>query len=282
LLGVAVLSGCDDAPPVAENPSESLTEIGGDFDPATAGTLNGRVIWDGAVPDVAPYRATLTPSGIHAAEERHLWPNPNAPKIDLRSKAVAQAVVFLRGVDPRKAAPWNHAPVRVELRDYQIHVFQGEREEKSAFLRRGDSMTMVSLQDAFHSLQVRGASFFTRAFPDAEQPCRQRFDRAGVIELMSGCGYFWMRGYVFVADHPYFTHTDSNGHFVLPQVPPGQYELVCWLPDWHEAGHERDADTGNLCRLTYRSPVEVVQPIRIAPGQTQTVRFLLPAKRFGR
>src|SRR5207248_1023513 len=38
----------------------------------------------------------------------------------------------------------------------------------------------------------------------------------------------WMRGYVYVADNPYYAVTAKNGTFSLPEVPPGSYTLVAW------------------------------------------------------
>jgi hypothetical protein len=282
LLGAVLAFGCDETAPPPEAPIDPPVEMGRDFDPATAGTIQGRVLWDGEIPEVPSYHAPVSPGVEHAGDVRRDWPNPNAPHIDPHTKAVVDAIIFLRGVDPRCARPWDHPPVRVELRDYQIHICQGDADGSSGFVRRGKAITMVSTQDVFHSLLVRGAAFFARTFPDPGRPCTHRLDRPGVVELASGCGYFWMRGRLFVDDHPYYTRTDADGRFVLPQVPPGAYELVCWLPDWHEAGHELDADTALICRLTFRPPVEVVQPVRLAPRQIQTVPVRLPAERFGR
>jgi len=282
LFGVAVLSGCDDLVPPVETPAETPAEMGRDFDPATAGTIQGQVTWVGTIPQVSPYHAPVSPGGEHAGSARRDWSNSHAPKIDPHTKAVAGAIVFLRGIDPRRGRPWDHPPVRVELRDYQIHVCQGDRDTASGFVRRGDVITMVSRQDVFHSLQVRGTAFFTRAFPDRDQSCEQRLDCLGIVELMSGCGYFWMRGNLFVVEHPYYTHTDAEGRFTLPQVPPGRYELVSWLPDWHEAGHELDAETALICRLKYRPPVEVVQSVHLSASQARNISIALPAERFGR
>jgi hypothetical protein len=280
LVALAMLSGCDDIAPPPEKPAEPPIETGRDFNPATAGAIRGQVVWEGAIPEVPSYRAPVSPAGEQRGGLRYHWPNPNAPKIDPRTKAMTGAVVFLRGVDPLKARPWDHPPVRVELRDYQIHVCQGEKDSSYGFVRRGDVITMVSVQDLFHSLQLRGAAFLARTFADRDQPCTQRLERAGVVEMMSGSGYFWMRGRLFVDDQPYYTHTDAEGRFLLPQVPPGRYELVCWLPDWHEARRELDADTALICRLTFRPAVEIVHTIRLDPCQTQTVAVRLPAGRF--
>jgi hypothetical protein len=282
VFGALALWGCDEPAAPPEAPAGPPAEMGAEFDPATAGAVEGRVTWDGPPPEVPSYHAPVSPGNEHAGDERRDWPNPHAPHIDPTTKAVAGVVVFLRGVDPKKARPWDHPPVRVELRDYQVHVCQGDRDAPCGFVRRGEEVTLVSRQAIFHSLQVRGAAFFTRAFPDPDRPCTGRFDRPGVVELASGCGYFWMRGRLFVAEHPYYALTDAEGRFALPRVPPGEYELVCWAPDWHEAARELDAETALICRLTYRPPVEVVRSLRLSPRQMVAVPLSLPAERFGR
>ena len=281
LLGVAVLSGCEESIAPPETLPDAAGDMGQDFETATAGAIRGRVVWQGAIPEVASYRSPLSPGNEHIGEPHRIWPNPNAPRIDPATKGVAGAVLFLRGIEPRRARPWDHPPVRIELRDYQIRVYQGERVESSGFVHRGDTISMVSGQAIFHSLRVRGAAFFARAFPDVDRPSTRRLDRGGLVELSSGCGYFWMRGHLFVSDHPYFTHSDAEGRFELPQVPPGQYELVCWLPDWHEDSRELDAETALICRLSFRPPVALTQSVRLEPRQTRTVAVSLDARRFG-
>ncbi|HTU91836.1 MAG TPA: carboxypeptidase-like regulatory domain-containing protein [Gemmataceae bacterium] len=281
LFGVAALTGCDDCAEPPTTPAESAVEIGSDFDATTAGMIRGRVTWQGTIPEVPGYRSPISPGAEHAGQPRRFWPNPNVPRIDPAGKGIAGAVVFLRGVDPRRSRPWDHPPVRVELRDYQIHVCQGDRDDRSGFVRRGEAIEMASRQNLYHVLRVRGAAFFTRAFPDADQLCSQPLERCGIVELASGCGYFWMRSWLFVDDHPYYTHSDAEGRFSLPQVPPGRYELVCWLPDWHENHRELDAETALICRLTFRPPVEIVQPVQLAPRQTQTVSIQVDSERFG-
>jgi carboxypeptidase family protein len=38
----------------------------------------------------------------------------------------------------------------------------------------------------------------------------------------------WMRGWVIVADHPFYALSNEAGEFTLPDVPPGKYTLEIW------------------------------------------------------
>jgi hypothetical protein len=209
------------------------------------------------------------------------WPNPNAPVVDPATRGMRGAVVFLRGVDPDRARPWDLAPVQVEFRDRQLHVHQGQQTGHTGFVRRGDTCEMVAHDGgAFHSLRGEGAERFMLPFPDADQPRPRRLRHSGIVELSSGNGHFWMHGYLFVVEHPYITRTDEGGGFTLPQVPPGEYDLVCWLPDWHEAGHEIDADTWLVTRLHFRPAVQSVVRVRVDVGETKSVERVLSLADF--
>jgi hypothetical protein len=38
----------------------------------------------------------------------------------------------------------------------------------------------------------------------------------------------WMRGYIYVFDHPFFAVTDERGEFSIPDLPPGRYVVRAW------------------------------------------------------
>jgi hypothetical protein len=245
-----------------------------------AGTISGQVIWQGDVPSVRPFLAPVSPLSERVGEPKRFWPNPHAPVIDSASHGVAGAVVYLRGVDLGQARPWDLPPVRIEQRYQRFHVRQGNTTGLVGFVRRGDPISMISLDKDFHALQARGAAFFTLVFPDPDQERTRRLDRRGIVELRSNCGYFWMRAYLFVDDQPYYALTDARGQFRLPQVPAGDYELVCWLPNWKEQARERDAETWQITRLAFQPPVELVQRIHVERGGAVAARFELSEANF--
>jgi hypothetical protein len=278
-LAAVLAAGCGEVPslpPAADAPTVPVTH----FDPTTAGTLQGRVTWDGALPVVPPFDVPVNPLGNEVFQRPHSRPNPLAPVIDGRSRGVGDAVVFLRGVDSQAARAWDHPPALVELRDCQFTVCQGEPGSRVGFVRRGDSVTLTSRDNAYHSVHAGGAAFFTLTFPDRDQPRMRPLAEKGLVELTSAAGYFWMRAYLFVDDHPYYTRTDAEGRFTLSQVPPGKYEVVCWLPNWLPERHERDPESAGIARLYFQPPVEWTQTVTLGPGESRGLAFSLSTHHF--
>ena len=271
--------GCDDAPP-PNTPTPEPTPLAEAFDPATAGTIAGRVVWEGDVPVVPPFRAPNCPCGEAALGPKYERLNPNAPVIDATGRGIAGAVVYLRGVDPKRSRPWDWSAARVEIREYDYRIRQGDNETRTGFVRRGEAVEFVSRQSVFHSVRARGDAFFTLAVPDAEKPYERVFERPGVVELSSATGYFWARAYLFIVEHPYYARTNADGRFTLPQVPPGDYELVCWLPNWHEQVRELDGDSWQIARLTFRPAVEETRKVSVVAGKATEAGFTLSAAKF--
>lgn len=79
-----------------------------------------------------------------------------------------------------------------------------------------------------------GATIYNIAFPktgkEIERPIK-RFHRyqqdTGFIRVTSNT-HPWIKGYVFVFDHPYATVTDERGAFVIDNLPSGEYVLKTW------------------------------------------------------
>jgi hypothetical protein len=277
------LLGCTDARPQAAPastppPAEPVLSL----DASSCGTIEGRVVWQGDLPDVAPFRVTIDPLSGTPFPEPRTWANPNAPAFSRPAGGVAQAVVYLRGVDPRRAKLWDLPPVQIELRESQIHVRQGEADTRTGFVRQGQEVEVRSQDAVFHSLHAGGAAFFTLPFPLAGPPSRRPLPDKGLVELSSGAGSYWMRAYLFVDDHPYYTRTDADGRFALRQVPPGRYDVVSWLPSWQKDRHERDPEYGVIWRLSFKPPVEHTQSLELKARETKHVQFTFSAGQFPR
>ena len=272
--------GCEEQNPVAT--TEAARGVAAHFDAAQTGRVRGSVTWVGNIPSVPKLDGCSNPIIENGPRQRVVVPNPNEPRINPTTKSVASAVVFLRGVDAAAARQWDHPPVRVLQRDYRFHVLQGTSNSSVGFVRQGDEIEMESADPWFHAIHADGAAWFSLTFPDPHEPLRRALAHRGLVELTSAAGYYWMRAYVFVDNHPYYALTDSDGQFRMNHVPAGEYELVCWMPNWQEESHERDPESSLIIRLSFRPPVEISRRIAVHAGTTTQAAFQVPPEQFNR
>jgi hypothetical protein len=247
---------------------------------ATA-TLEGSVSWQGPRPNVPPIEGTLNARVENGLRPQVRHPNPNAPRID-SSGHVESALIWLSHVDGSRSKPWDLPAVRVQLSDYRFHIKQGAADALSGFVRVGDRVDFESTDQAFHAVHGNGAAFFSLTLPDPNRPISRTLTRPGIVELSSAAGYIWMRAYLLVSEHPYVARTDSNGRFSIRGIPPGNYDVIAWLPSWKETGHDRDPETALLIRLRFRQPVKKTRRIKLSAGQPTTVEFVYRESDFGR
>lgn len=272
LLPLAVLAalsaGCGSEPPAAPSSPAvpQTTDTPTDFRPDACGKIVGSVTWTGqrpAVPPVSDIRPRPDGSGYDRRELTH----PYAPAIDPATFALRGAVVYLRNVPPARAKPWKLDPVRVEFRDSQIVVTQGDRAGRVGFVRRGEPVVFQSSEATFNVLRARGAAFFALAFPEPDKPRERAFDACGRVELSSAAGFPWQAADLFVCDHPYYMVSGADGSYEFAQVPAGTYELVVWHPSWATAATERNPETGMVQRAVYALPLEQVRPVMAVAGR---------------
>jgi hypothetical protein len=275
-------AGCMEAVPAPPPARPAAPERATAFDPATTGRITGRVRWDGDVPDVPEFTAYVNGDYALANTKVVRQPNPLAPRVEPASHGVQDVVVYLRGVDPAKARPWDLPAVRIEHDRQRLRLRQGGHTSRVGFVACGADVEAVSNDAEYHALRARGATFFTLPLPDAGVPSRRRLGTPGVVELSSGAGHFWMRAYLLVADHPYYARTDEQGRFTLEKVPAGAYEVVCWTPSWVVTRRERNPESGQVGRIEFAPPVEQTAPVRVGPGQTREVDFTWSAAKIAR
>jgi hypothetical protein len=198
------------------------------------------------------------------------------PTVDSQSKGIRNVLVYLKGI-ATSARDWDHAPVTLALNDEHPMIHQGASGPTSiGLVHCGDDITIVNKQDRFHAARARGAAFWTFTLPDADKPITKRLDQPGIVELSSAAGYYWMHAYLFVSEHPYCAVTDSTGRFEIPNVPPGEYELVTWMPSWEVIRRERDPESTAVVRVVFAKHHEWQQPITVKPNETSTVAITVP------
>ena len=284
------LGGCSELPaPTSHEQDAPVTLLAQSFDPSATGTIQGRVVWDGAVPVAEETLVRVL------AFNPKLWQNParfrtpHIPKVDPRNQGVENAVVFLRNVDPRRSKPWDHAKVRVEFQNRQLRIQQDDSVcqfnprylsiqkadcvSQLGFVRRGSAIEIVNRDSEYHNLRVRGAAFFGMPLVEANQVHERVLGQTGVVDLTCQAGYYWLHAHLFVTEHPYYIRTDADGRFVLDHVPAGEYEVVCWLPSWKILRQERDPETAVIARFIWETPKEQVRTVQVQAGRAEEITY---------
>ena len=64
----------------------------------------------------------------------------------------------------------------------------------------------------------------------------------------------WMRGWVVVAEHPFYTVTNEQGEFTLENVPPGKYTLQVWQESLGTVTQEVTVGDKGAASVTVRMP----------------------------
>ena len=279
LFLLVAAAGCDNSLAVnLPRPVEHHPMSHDHFDPQRTGTITGTVTWAGELPAVEPIKLSRFDNRGMQVEA---VPNPNAPNL-AADRRVQSAVVFLRGVDVERAKPATARPTRVEVEANRLSLVQDGTRTRTAFVPIGTDVSIGSTLDRITGVRGRGADFFTTMLPDANAVTRRTFARPGRVELTSASGLYWTIADLFVCEHAYYARTDAAGRFTLPDVPEGEYEIVCWHPNWHVVGTERDPETAMVARQLYGPAVEKAARVRVTVSGTVTTDFAVTSADFGR
>jgi hypothetical protein len=267
----------EDSPP----PNEVIA-LASQFTPDTAATIRGRVVWEGQQPEVPPFLVTGNFLYFPRWQEvERTYANPHAPRIHAANLGLQGVVVFLRQIDPRLSKPWHHGPVTVEMREDELAIRQDGQSFAAGFVRKGDAITLLSGEERYHMVRGMGGDYFTLTLPKPHQQRQRILPRTGVVELTSAAGYYWLRGHLFVSEHPYYTRSNENGEFTLEQVPPGRYELVAWMPRWNVVERHYDPEALGVSRLYYAPPLQITQVVEVSERQEAVVEFAVREAMFG-
>ncbi|MGB0153891.1 MAG: PQQ-binding-like beta-propeller repeat protein [Verrucomicrobiales bacterium] len=127
-----------------------------------------------------------------------------------------------------KNAPDGDYPLPTEpaIVDQQGSIFeprvQGFRVGQTLRMKNGDPFihnvrSLSRANPTFNIVQPAGTPDREKIFEKAEGPITIKCDF-----------HRWMTAHLWVMDHPFFAVTDSDGKFVIPDLPPGDYTLAAW------------------------------------------------------
>lgn len=181
-----------------------------------AGTVQGKVIFRGIPPPSEKFevKSDSTACGTHQ----------EVPKIVMGDdNGIRFAVVRL--IDDKKQF---HVPKPAEGLLDQIHC---QFEPHVQTVPVGSKLVITSSDTVLHNshgLSEDGQTVFNVAVPIKGMKIPIELKKPGRIKLRCDAGHAWMRGYIIVAEHPYYAVTDATGSFEFKDIPPGTYTFEVW------------------------------------------------------
>jgi hypothetical protein len=198
-------------PPAATAPS---------VDPATAGTLTGRVVLDGAPPPAPVIRLDGDPKclALAAGEERRSESIVVGP-----DQALLNVFVYVKDGLPPGFYPVPKTPVVLDQQKCRyVPRVLGVQVGQPLVIRNSDPL--------LHNVRSEGIvnQPFDVGTPIQGIEITRTFATREVMVPFKCNVHAWMQAWVGVLEHPYFAVTDANGRFSIPQLPPGTYTIEIW------------------------------------------------------
>ena len=123
----------------------------------------------------------------------------------------------------------------------------------------------------FHFMR-RNESVMNEAQPPGAPPREVKLSKSGVYKVFCDV-HPWMRGFVFVAQNPYYAVTGTDGKFSISNVPPGVYLLKVFRDNWNV---EMPRSGERITEYKWGQSFEKEQTVTVAPHENATVNFVLP------
>ncbi len=97
---------------------------------------------------------------------------------------------------------------------------------------KGSKFTEKNDDPIFHNIHtyINGRTMYNIGLPEKGSSVTKPLSKTGTIEVTCD-SHPWMKGYVYVFDHPYAAVTNASGEFSIKNIPPGTYTIEAW----HEA-----------------------------------------------
>ncbi len=211
---------CGGSPPPAAGAAPSAAAA---LDPATTGTVTGRVVLTGTPPPARMVRVdgdktcgTLVPGGARLTESYLVGDGGT----------LANVFVYVKTGLEGRTFPVPSEPVVVDQQQcWYVPRVVG--------VRVGQPLQVLNSDPLLHNVRAEAAvnQAFNQGQPVQGVRYSHTFSTDEVMVALRCDVHPWMNAWVGVMNHPYFAVTGPDGAFSLPQLPAGTYTVEAW----HEA-----------------------------------------------
>jgi len=182
--------------------------------PASAGSIKGTVLYNG--PPVVAKTLPVTIDQYVCGNQK-----PGEDLVVSAKRGIRSAVVSLQ--TPPPGAKWEGTP-----RPAQMDQLGCVYAPRVVVVPVGGTVDFLNSDRLLHNLHSVGKDNppFSRTQPKG-RTISMTFSKPEIVRIDCDL-HSWMRAWVVVAAHPFYSVTGSDGEFALEGVPPGRYTLQIW------------------------------------------------------
>lgn len=234
-----VLLGCDQTQKPPESAGGAPQKPTAVVDKNTAGSVSGVISFKGATPKMPKLDMSSDPA---------CPPDPQPPDVVLvKNGKLANVFVYVKDADRLGTFAAPSDPVAMDQKGchYTPHVLG---------LMVDQPLKIMNTDTAEHNIHPmsRNNAAWNESQAPRGQPITKTFEHPEIMMPVECNQHPWMKMYVNVLPHPYFTVSAEDGSFQINDLPAGEYTLV--------AVHEKYGEQS--------------MKITVAPKQTATANFV--------
>ncbi|CAM2064314.1 Carboxypeptidase regulatory-like domain-containing protein [Sulfidibacter corallicola] len=188
--------------------------------PLAAGEVSGTIKWEGKVPKMKALRMDADPVCANHHQEE-----PARSEVLVLGEGQTMANVLVRvksGLPDKKWDPPKEAAVMDQKGcTYVPHVLAVMVNQDIKILNSDGILHNVNVQAKVN----RG---FNLGMPKGTTEAVRKFSRAEDKIVLKCNVHPWMKAYLVVLDHPFFSVTGKDGAFKIADLAPGTYEIEAW------------------------------------------------------
>jgi len=223
------------------------------------GTLTGKVILEGPIPEPRIFPLSLYPFGTYCEKNKEISDGQGSVRISefkvAPDKGMQDVVIAVLGV--KKGKVFNPITANLVARGCEFLPFVSIVQNNGNFVMKNEDPIIHNAQ-LYQSekgnllLTVPNSPNSTGTFPIHFEKHKKIYQMiCGMHEFMQTWGY--------AVDNPYYALTDNEGKFSIDQLPPGEYDVIAWRPHFKPIKREITVSPGKAVSLNFSFDASTVK-----------------------
>lgn len=185
---------------------------------ADAATLTGLVKFEGAAPKMGNIQMSADPY----CQSQHSTPATDEDVVAGPGGELANVFVYIKDIKGNFPAP--STPVVIDQKGCQYHPHVNAVMVGQPLQIKNDDATLHNV----HAMPVVNSQF-NEGQPVQGMTSEKHLDKPEMTPFKIKCDvHGWMKSYMAVMPHPFYSVSQANGTFTISNLPPGQYTVVAW------------------------------------------------------